>query len=69
MKPELNLTYEEKTKISVWKQSLHDNNERHFVYSFVESGKLSPDNCKLYNYHIRTSDGEHLVVATDIELS
>lgn len=67
MKPELNLNYEEKIKITEWKHSLPQN-ERKFIYAFIESGKFTDDGYKLYNYVIKTDDKFSLVVSEDVEL-
>jgi hypothetical protein len=67
MRPELNLTYEEKVKIGEWKQSLPQKN-REFIYTFVENGKYSESGYKLYTYIIKTNDKFSLIVAENVEL-
>ena len=67
MRPELNLNNDEKIKIAEWKHSLPQN-ERKFIYAFIESGKFTDDGHKLYNYVIKTDDKFSLVVSYNVEL-
>ncbi len=67
MRPELNLTNEEKMKIGEWKHSLPQN-QRKFIYAFIENGKYTDDGYKLYNYVIKTDDKFSLVVSENVEL-
>jgi hypothetical protein len=67
MRPELNLTNKEKMKIGEWKHSLPQN-QRKFIYAFIESGKFTDDGYKLYNYVIKTDDKFSLVVSENVEL-
>ena len=68
MKPQLNLTNDEKTEIIEWKRSLPQN-QRKFMYAFIENGKSTDDGYKLYNYVIKTDDKFSLVVSENVELS
>jgi hypothetical protein len=67
MKPELNLTYDEKVKIGEWKQSLPQR-KREFIYTFVENGKYSEDGYKLYSYIIKSDDKFSLIVSENVKL-
>lgn len=67
MKPELNLTNEEKEKIIKWKQSLPEG-ERKYAYHFVENDIVENDKI-LYDYVISTDDNHHLIVSRNIELN
>lgn len=67
MKPEFNLSFQEKTKIKEWKQSLPII-ERKYNYKFLESDKYSKNDNKLYICIISTSDGFNLVISEDVEL-
>ncbi len=67
MRPKLNLDNEEKIKIMEWKHSLPQN-ERKFIYAFIENGKYTGDGYKLYNYVIKTDDKFSLVVSENDEL-
>jgi uncharacterized protein YydD (DUF2326 family) len=67
MRPELNLTTDEKIKIIEWKHSLPQN-QRKFIHTFIESGELTDDGYKLYNYVINTNDDFSLLVSENVQL-
>ena len=68
MKPILNYTTSEKEKIRDWKQSLPKNESRKFTLIFMENGKYSEDEYKLY-CKILSDDKYSLIVCENVELN
>jgi len=64
---ELNLSNEEKEKILEWKKSLPNNN-RVFIYAFIENGKYSDRHYKLHKFVIKSDDAFILEVADNVEM-
>lgn len=68
MKPELNLTNDEKMKIRAWKKSLEKGTR--FVHVFIENGDKTETGYKLYDYSIETYDRYfNLIVSKNVELN
>jgi hypothetical protein len=71
MKPELNLTNEEKEKIKTWKESLPKNPNRRFIYAFVEIGRFDNNgNWIEWAFAIKSiPEGHKLKVANNVQLN
>lgn len=70
MYPEFNFTDKEKEKILKWKNSLPENPDRKFKYSFVENGNVDEDDYKQYNVYLSTSltPTESILIAKNVSL-